>query len=439
MRPHPHRSPQRSTYRRLQQRAPGIAASNGEASDDDPEQSAVLKPIIESPQAEIQPRARTSRNPWRRWSARRIALVIVPSGLALIILAFMVPVLIEARRAYDQIFVTPAPRLDVVLNEQGTPVIVSSSAVAETPTAEPVATEPGVQETPVQSASDVTPEAATPATDPREEALAGLPDWDQKERVNILLLGLDLRDNGDVSRSDTIIIVSVDPATKQVGMLSVPRDLLVTIPNYGADKINAAYPYGQMSGLTGPALVRATIEYNFGLPIHYFIAVETEGFVEIVDTLGGVTVDVAAPIKDDEYPAEEFNYTRAYFPSGLQHLDGTRALQYARTRHDDNDFARGNRQQELLQALREQNLNLDLITNARELLSELGDSVRTDLSPSQVLALGKLSTEIESDDITTFNLVNATTAQWLPGQPYYLIPDWAAIQEILDEMVAPEP
>src|SRR5690606_39902762 len=127
----------------------------------------------------------------------------------------------------------------------------------------------------------------------------------------------------------------------QVGMMSIPRDLLVTIPGLGEEKINAAYSAGEESGVTGAGLVRATVEYNFNIPIHYVAEVDFEGFQRIVDTLGGVTIDVPAPIKDDEYPGEQFNYTRIYFHTGLQHLDVNTARRFARTRSDDTHFIRG--------------------------------------------------------------------------------------------------
>jgi len=316
------------------------------------------------------------------------------------LLVYLIPIVLAARTAYDKIFVTPVPRPTVVVNPQGTPQLVLPPS--------------GSEEVPVQ-----------------------LPDWDKKDRVHILLLGVDKRESDEVPRSDTMILVIVDPLTRDVAMLSIPRDLVVTIPGYGNTKINAAYSYGAQSEVTGPGLVRATIEYNFGVPIHYFAEVDFEGFVKIVDTLGGVTVDVPAPIKDDEYPGERYDYTRVYFPTGLQHMDGRTALRYVRTRHDDNDFARGARQQQVLQALREQGIRLNLIARADKLVAQLGDAVRTDLSPTEVLALAKLGTEIERDKIRTYSLLDATYSYWEPGQPYYLIPDWGAIQRVLEEMMPP--
>ena len=336
--------------------------------------------------------------PAKRRSRKKIALIATPIVLLVIAGALIAPTLMKARSAYQKIFVTSVPRPVVTKNAAGTPVIVAGAT----------------QE-------------------------AQLPDWDKKERINFLLLGADTnasrKAEGEVPLSDTIIIMTVDPATKKVGMMSIPRDLLVEIPGVGKDKINAAYSNGELSDITGPGLVRATVEYNFGIKIDYYAVVDFSGFEKIVNTLGGVTLDVAAPIKDDQYPGEDFNYTRVVFHTGLQHMNGQTALRYVRTRHDDNDFARGNRQQQLLTALRQQSLSLGLIKQAPELISELGDTIRTDLPPSDALKLAKLGTEISTSDIQSYSLLDATTSQWDPGQPYYLIPDWDKVHEILNKMI----
>ncbi len=332
----------------------------------------------------------------RRLPHNRYVLFGVPAAVLAIAAIFLVPLMFQTWKAYGKIFVNSSSRGKVVLNEQGTPVLDTSNP-------------------------------------------ASLPDWDKKERVNIALLGSDTspdrREEGEIPLSDTIIIVSIDPASKQVGLLSIPRDLLVTIPGVGKDKINAAYSSGELSKVTGPGLVEATLEYNFGIPIHYFAEVDFEGFKKIIDTVGGITLDVPAPIKDDLYPGEKFNYTRVYFHTGLQHVNGQMALRYVRTRHDDNDFARGERQQQLLRALREQAVDLNLISKAPELMAALGDTVRTDLQPLDMLKLAKLGTEIKPGSIHSYSIQSALTEEWSPGQPYYLIPDWTEVRAILKEMM----
>ncbi len=315
------------------------------------------------------------------------------------------PILLKAREAANKIFVTPPPKYVIVPNAQGTPEIKIR------PTPQPQ--QPGQQQQQQQPADTI-------------------PNWNGKDRVNILLLGVDDRHDGTIPRSDTMILVSIDPPTKTVSMVSIPRDLLVTIPGHGDDKINAAYPYGSQSEITGPGLAEATVEYNFKIKINYYAEVDFTGFQTIVDTLGGVTLDVSAPIKDDEYPGALNNYTRVLFHSGLQHMNGIAALQYARTRHDDNDFARGNRQQQVLQALRQQGTQLGLITKAPDLLTALGNTVRTDLSLTQTLSLAKLGTQINSSNIHSYSLLPALTES-STAAGYYLLPDWAGIGQIMDK------
>jgi polyisoprenyl-teichoic acid--peptidoglycan teichoic acid transferase len=360
--------------------------------------------IVESQQYKIRPSSQfqTVEDPKAKRRRRTIWLSLLAVSMSLLVLAliFVAPILIQLQRTADQVFVADSePRPTVVVNPEGTPEVVI-----------------------VEPEDD----------DVEEEQPLDLPDWGRQEPFNVLLLGVDSREEDEVARSDTLIIVSIDPAEHTVSMLSIPRDLLVTIPSWQDDKINAAYARGVAMGapMTGPALTRATIEYNFGITIHYFAEVDFVGFINIVNTLGGVIVDVPAVIKDDTY-----EWTRVYFPSGPQHMDGETALRYVRTRYDDNDFARGVRQQQVLVALRQQGVSLNLITKAQELLEELGDSVRTDLEPRQVLALARMANEFTSENITTYSLLHATTEIWEPGQPYYLVPNWDMIHEIMAEMI----
>ncbi len=359
---------------------------------------------------------------WRRLPFKKIVLIGTPLLIVAVLAIFIMPTLLAAHQAYNQIFVDRMPHYHVVLNQQGTPVIDQ-----QTPTPAPDLASEDLLGTPA-----ATPVAAAVTPTPS----VNLPTWDGTSRVNILLLGSDTRGTGEVARSDTMILVTINPQTKQVSMLSIPRDLLVTIPNYGRAKINAAYAYGSTSKLGGPALAAATVEYNFGITIDYFAEVNTFGLTKIINTLGGVTLDVPAPIKDDEYPGAGNNYLRVLFHTGLQHMNGVQAVQYARTRHDDNDFARSERQQQLLRALRTQGIGLDLLPKAPELLTQLGNTFKTDLSPKQLLALAKLGAALSSSDIHSSTLLDATTVSYAPGQPYYLIPNWPKIHQILNTMMS---
>jgi len=345
-------------------------------------------------------RRRLLRRP--RTRAGMIALAI-PVVFLIAVGAIIGPIVYRGTRAYQDVFVEPAPRdpqpFIAVKNEEGTPVIAQTTATA-------------------------VPE---------------IPSWDGTERITILLLGVDRRED-EPSRSDTMILVNIDPVAKEAGMLAIPRDLKVIIPGYGMNKINAAYAFGDADEVPGggPGLVIKTIEANFGLRIDYFAQVDFNGFIKIIDTVGGITIDVPYPIKDDAFPADGTNYMRVYFPAGWQHMDGKRALQYARTRHDDGDGSRSVRQQQVLLALREQALSLDLLPKAGELIAELGDAVRTDLSPTQALRLARLASEIQDNGIKQYSLDRALTEEQLPDEPYYLVADWDVVGEILSEFAGRE-
>lgn len=232
---------------------------------------------------------------------------------------------------------------------------------------------------------------------------------------NVLVLGVDLRadDPTEGARSDTLIVVHVDPVQKFASMLSIPRDTLAEIPNEvcgGAQKINAAYSCGYRNpdiygpGATpddaGQALAAQTVEQYLGIKINYTAQVDFNGFQKIVDALGGITVDVPKAILDPEYPTEDYGYMRLYIPAGLQRMDGTTALRYARTRHADNDFGRAQRQQQVLQAvldeLKQQGV-LSQIEAVPQLLSVAEESVRTTmpLDLGSIRGLATLAQEIE--------------------------------------------
>jgi polyisoprenyl-teichoic acid--peptidoglycan teichoic acid transferase len=269
-----------------------------------------------------------------------------------------------------------------------------------------------------------------------EQQAPAFPDWDKQERVNIMLLGLDTRDK-DHSLSDTIIVVSIDPATKTIAMLSIPRDLWVPIPGFGEHKINAAYSLGEQGGQTGggAALVEQTVEENFGIPIHYFAQVDFQGFEGIVNTIGGVTIDVKKPIKDDAYPTNDYGYTRIYIPAGVQHMDGTTALQYARSRHSEDDLGRNQRQQAVIMAVRDQGLKLNLLPKLGEILGEINGMFRTDLSLTQVGSLAQLTQKIGTSEIysRTIDWTMVSDFKTSTGEDA-LMPNWTVINPLVNSM-----
>jgi polyisoprenyl-teichoic acid--peptidoglycan teichoic acid transferase len=348
---------------------------------------------------------------WRRRPVRNSLLLGVPLTLLIVVGIVLGPVVYQGTRAYQDIFVDRVPH-------QTDPLFPGAGSDAT----------PGGGDQDVASEEGGATGGAV-VVDP----LADLPIWDGTEPLTLLLLGVDRREN-EPSRTDTMILVWVDPVAKQASMLSIPRDLKVIVPGYGVHKINAAYAIGDAADVPGggPALTIQTIEANFGIRVDHFAQVDFQGFVALVDLLGGVTIDVPYPIKDDAYPAPNNQYTRVYFPAGWQHMDGARALQYARTRHADGDVQRAVRQQQVLLALREKTSLMDLLPQAGEILATLGDSVRTDLSPDQAIRLARLATEIPRDAIDQFTLMNSVSVED-PEGIFWLVPDWDAVGDVLSQ------
>jgi LCP family protein required for cell wall assembly len=256
------------------------------------------------------------------------------------------------------------------------------------------------------------------------------PDWSKKEPFNILLIGLDYRPGEEDSRADTQIIVHIDPAQKSAAMVAIPRDLWVPIPHYGEGRINSAFQHGESDPETdGPSLAMWTIEDNFGIPLRYYAQVDFTGFEKIIDTMGGLTIDVPKPLVDNDYPLGNYGVTRIYIPAGLQHMDGRTALAYARSRHADSDLGRNSRQQQVLLALRQQGINLNLITKLDQIAANLKDSVKTNLTLQEIGSLAQLSRELDPASIQTVQIdANMVTEIITSGGADVLQPNWALIR-----------
>jgi polyisoprenyl-teichoic acid--peptidoglycan teichoic acid transferase len=256
-----------------------------------------------------------------------------------------------------------------------------------------------------------------------------LPEWSGNDRVNIVLLGIDKRDDEptDGTRSDTIMIASFDPVTKSAALVSLPRDMWVNIPNYGQQRINVAHAVG------GPELTMRTITANFAIPIQYYARVDFRGFEQLVDTVGGVMIDVDRPVKDDEYPTEDYGFQRIYFAPGAQLMDGRRALQYARSRHGTNDFSRSRRQQQVLISLRERALQLNMLSKAPDMLGIVQKSLATNLSPVQLLSLARLISEVDQNHIDNLVIdVSYVRPFTGSGGADLLLPDTPRIRQAID-------
>jgi len=204
------------------------------------------------------------------------------------------------------------------------------------------------------------------------------------------VLGLDRRaaEKTFVSRTDTMILATVDPSQPYVGMLSIPRDLYIVLPSGQNGRINTAHFFAEAEEPgTGPEAAMQTVRSNFGVTVNRFVRLDFAGFVKIVDAMGGVTIDVPAPVSDNAYPTEDGGTQFISFEAGPQHMDGQRALIYARTRHSSSDFERAKRQQLVIQACFNRLLQPGAWVRLPLILAAVNASVDTNLTPIDILRL----------------------------------------------------
>lgn len=230
---------------------------------------------------------------------------------------------------------------------------------------------------------------------------------DASQRITFLLLGVDQRpDDPSPLRTDTMIVVTVQPETNQVGMISLPRDLFVPIPGFDySGKITTAFTVGELNKYPGggAALATKTVSEFLGYPIDYTVMINFDGFVQAIDAIGGVDVVVAKTIHDEEYPTIDYGYQTFHLDAGPQHLDGETALKYARSRHGsgNDDFQRTNRQQQLLLAVKDKLIENKLLTPVRllDLVRVVSNSVEHDIPATTLPSLLTLASRVQFDQI----------------------------------------
>jgi len=245
-----------------------------------------------------------------------------------------------------------------------------------------------------------------------------VPPWNGKDRLNILLIGAD--EQGGGHNTDTLIVVSIDPVSKQVAMFSLPRDTVdVPIPPGPARNVlGASYPakinslflrirnradlFPGSARTRGYNGLKAVLGELYGLDIKYFVEVNFDGFIKVVDALGGVTVNVQSPVLDDHFPGGRGRLLRVYIPSGVQHMTGAQALVYSRSRHSTSDYDRGQRQQRVLLSLRESVDMATILPRINDLAAALSQTVRTDIPRDLMPQLLGLAESIDTKTIRSY-------------------------------------
>lgn len=243
-----------------------------------------------------------------------------------------------------------------------------------------------------------------------------------QNKINIMVMGVDERGD-DVGRSDTLFVVTIDTNTKEVAMLSVPRDTRVKIPGHGWDKINHAYAFG------GHKLTQQSVEGLLGIKIDHYITINIAGFKKIIDAVGGVTIDVEKRMYySDPYDDNGDNHGPFVIDlrPGVQRMDGSRAIQYVRYRDEEGDIGRVERQQKFLKALMNEVASPSVITKIPAIIREVDSVVTSDMSTSEMLNLAKILNDASKKGLKT---------DMVPGKPAFIdeisywLPDIMALRK----------
>jgi len=290
--------------------------------------------------------------------------------------------------------------------------------------------------TSVAPSSTSTADAVTTTTMPPTTTTTEPPIWDGLERLNVVLLGADAGEGRTGVRTDTTIVVSIDPSTGHTVMLSVPRDLsnaplppemglwgcdcfpdLITHLYDAAEREPGAFP--------GPGeppfnAIKGALGEIFGMPMHYYAMVTLDGFVGVVDALGGVTIDVPKTIVDETYPHEDGSTEHVVIEAGEQHLDGHLALAYSRIRRHSDDFARMHRQRCVLGAIVAQTSPLDIVAGFGQIADAVKQHVSTDIPQDRLVDFVDLVPKVSTDRIATLRITrDEYQTGSAPGRVYY--------------------
>jgi LCP family protein required for cell wall assembly len=342
------------------------------------------------------------------------------AGLAAVVLVMGMGHLVVGR--YD---VMAMNLVNCVFSEDPSPDCEETADASETPGASD-SVEPADSLDPSDSGLAVeSPTDDVPSVNPSASGTLAptLPPWNGKERLNILAIGSDARPgDGSSFNTDTMIVVSIDPQTKEVAMFQVPRDTVdVPVPSnaqalwgsvYGG-RINSWYNQnrnrtdmwpGKSAEKRGMNALKAILGKLYGLDIRYYVKVDFQGFKDVVSTIGGVQINVQMPVYESLYPVAAGWMTRVYIPSGPQHMTGTEALMYARSRHraSGGDFDRGRRQQRVLVSLKEQMSVQAILANLDQLIKDVGRSVKTDIPVAQLPKLLALADGVDTKNIRSY-------------------------------------
>ncbi|MBN1965401.1 MAG: LCP family protein [Anaerolineae bacterium] len=251
--------------------------------------------------------------------------------------------------------------------------------------------------------------------------------------LDVVILGVDARPGeGYAARTDTVLLLNADPADLGISLFSIPRDLYLVVPGYGAQRINTINALGEQDTPGGgPALVQAALAENFPVQPDRYVRLDFAAFVTLVDALGGITIDVPGEIVDTQYPTADGGTMTVRFEAGVQRLDGTQALAYARTRHADDDYRRIERQQQVILGVLNELVQPENWPRLPELMQDFFAAVDTDLTPTDLLILAPpVWFGLARDDVAQLTIDRDLIGRSPDG---YAVPDYAAINPWLED------
>ena len=301
--------------------------------------------------------------------------------------------------------------------------------------------EPGAAE--AQPAAGAEPGAeAQPAEQPDVQPAQGV-----GSRITLVVMGVDNRPDEPVGRTDSIMVLTIDPQTGATGMLSVARDLLVVVPGSTQRvKINTVHAIGEIDKYPGggPALLAETMSSLLGYPVDHYVRINFDGFRQIIDQMGGVDIDVPVAINDPLFPDNAYGYDPLYIPAGHVHMDGTLALKFARTRHIDSDYGRERRQQQLVLAIKEKLTQpgelARMLPRLPSMALTMANTVQTDMPIDQAIALATRLSQADLQTPTSVVVDNAMGREENdPTLGFILVPDLTKIRAAAAQIFANTP
>ncbi|MDH4330377.1 MAG: LCP family protein [Candidatus Moranbacteria bacterium] len=269
-------------------------------------------------------------------------------------------------------------------------------------------------------------------------------------RINVLLLGIAGEGKPGTNLTDTIMVASINTKTKKIALTSLPRDLYVKVSDSTySSKINSIYQIG-ISQNKGVDLIKQTVEKITGLPMHYYVILNFDGFTQIIDDVGGITVTNERDIYDSRYPGPNYSYELFELKKGTHTLNGETALKYARQRHGDpeGDFGRAKRQQQVIQAFKNKFFSKKTLLNIftiNRLLETLGENIKTNIQLSEAESFLKLTQDLDTQNISNAvvdawkkdSLLRVSHIYYESGRAFILVPrvgNFSEIQELSENI-----